>query len=143
MKVTLEAYKVEHGVEALGPVAASCMDILKRYATAGPAFTGRLEDGRLLGCAGLMVQVPWVADGWMIPTDLVRKYPIAFHKVVREAFCQLVSSLQLARVQVAVDASMPSRCAWIERMGFTREGLMRKFGPHGEAMYLYALIPGD
>jgi len=143
MQITLEPYRLDHGLEVLGPLGESCRTILAKYAEAGPAFTGRIADGRILACAGLMVQVPWVADGWMLPTPLVRQYPLAFHKTVRDAFGQLVAGLRLTRVQVAVDAGIASRCAWIERMGFTKEGTMRKFGPHGETMHLYAIFPGE
>jgi len=108
-----------------------------------PTIEERLADGRIMGCAGLMVQAPWVADGWMLPTPLIAQYPIAFHKLVKESFGILVKSLGLRRVQVAVDSSMPRRCVWIERMGFQREGLMRRFGSLGEDMYLYALLIGD
>ena len=143
MQITVEPYQVAHGIEIMGDPSPMCREILKKYAEAGPAYTGRLADGRILGCAGLMVQAPWVADGWMLPTPLIGQYPIAFHKLVKDSFGILVKSLGLRRVQVAVDASMPRRCVWIERMGFQREGLMRRFGSLGEDMYLYALLIGD
>jgi hypothetical protein len=85
MQITLEPYRLDHGLEVLGPLGESCRTILAKYAEAGPAFTGRIADGRILACAGLMVQVPWVADGWMLPTPLVARYPLAFHKTVKDA----------------------------------------------------------
>lgn len=142
MNVTLTPFCAEDGLELLGAGAGKFVDLLIKLECDGPGWTGRLPDGRILGAAGMTQIVPWVADFWLIPSKWVPDYPLAFHRTVLGKFKELLAQSTAVRIQGVVDPKYPERVRWIERLGFTREGTMRTFGPNGEDMDLYAIIRG-
>src|SRR5574342_128376 len=137
MELTLTPFKAEDAVEMLGNGCTKYLDILIRAEMDGPGWTGRLPDGRVLGCAGMTQIAPWVADFWLIPSRWVKDYPILFHKTVTREFVKLLACTQARRIQGVVDPQYLERVRWIERLGFAREGTMRAFGPDGQDMDLY------
>lgn len=143
MEITLSPFKAEDALEILGRNAERYISLLIKLEMDGPGFTGRLPDGRVLGCAGMQSVAPWVADFWLIPSGLIPEYPLAFHKTVLAKFKELLASSTARRIQGVVDPKFPERTRWIERLGFVKEGTMRAFGPDGQDMDLYAMIRGE
>lgn len=140
MEISITPFKAEDAVELLGRDCERYFDLLIKLEMDGPGWTGRLEDGRVLGCAGMQQVAPWVADFWVIPSRFVAKYPIAFHKTIVTKFRELVASSNAWRIQAVVDPNYPERVRWITRLGFQREGTMRCFGPDRQDMDLYSII---
>jgi hypothetical protein len=144
MKVTLEPFVAEHGVEILGKAAEGILDWLLKAECGGPAYTGRLEDGRILGCAGLTIELPEVASGWLIPTELVKQYPLAFHKVVTAAFERILFEYPGIRcIQGTADSDKPERSAWLRRMGFKWVGHMTLLWPDKKDVELFTMLRGN
>lgn len=143
MHVTLTPFKAEDACELLGKDAKRYIDILVKLEMDGPGYTGRIADGRVLGCAGMTELAPWVVDFWVIPGPLVKVYPIAFHKSVLVKFHALLETTDAHRIQAVVDPRYPERSRWCERLGFTKEATMRRFGPERQDMDLYAMIRED
>lgn len=140
MHVILTPFKAEDACELLGADAKRYIDILIRMEMEGPGYTGRLEDGRVLACAGMTNLAPWVVDFWVLPGPLVKRYPIAFHKTVLGHFHDLLQHTHAKRIQASVDRRYPERVRWIERLGFTKEATLQAFGPDGQDMDIYRII---
>ena len=138
--MTLTPFRAEDAVELLGKDCERYFDLLIRMEMDGPGWTGRLADGRVLGCAGMAQVAPWIADFWLIPSRWVKEYPVLFHRTVTREFAKLCASTDARRIQGVVDPQYPERTRWILRLGFVKEGTMRAFGPDGQDMDLYALV---
>jgi hypothetical protein len=107
---------------------------------AGPALTFKAEDN-IVFCAGVHDIWPGVGAAWSVISPRSYKYCRmlwAMKWCVRELF----DKLSYIRIQVGVDAQNETAIRFIEHLGFVREGYMRKFGPHGEDHYLYAIVKG-
>lgn len=140
MKATLEPFVAEHGVELLGAAAQPCLTFLLRAQYEGPAFTGRLEDGRILGAAGFIEDMPYSATAWLIPTPLVKQYPILFHRTILAKWAYILRLNPWRRVQTLVDPKFPERVRWIERLGFAKEGIARAGGVDGQDLWYYGWL---
>ncbi len=140
MRLILTPFRAEDAVELLGKECVGYLDALIHMERNGEAWTGRLEDGSLLGCAGWMKILPWVVDLWVLPGPLVKSFPILFHRTVTTKFREIIARNGARRFQGVVDPAFPERVRWIQRLGFTKEGRMRACGPKGQDMDLYALV---
>lgn len=83
---------------------------------------------------------PTVLHAWGLISEHVHKYPIAFHKTV----CDIISFYEekkfVKRIQVEVRLDYKPGQRWLEAMGFSREGIMKSFGPLGEDHVLYGRV---
>jgi hypothetical protein len=141
MKVHLEPFVAEHGVEILGAGAEAMLDWLIKAECSGMAFTGRLQDGALLGAAGLMLQTPQIADAWLLPTPLVKVHPVLFHRTVCEWLKRLIDeNAELRCIYGYTDPAFPERERWLTRIGFERIGQMRALWPVRKDILLYGML---
>lgn len=115
--------------------------MIERYAQAGPAITLWAEEGFPITCAGVACGA-WKGFGecWLVPSIHVKRYAKSVYKTAVEFIADTTEKLGLYRVQAVIMADNPVHVRWIERLGFEREGLMRKFGPNKEDKYLYARV---
>jgi hypothetical protein len=109
---------------------------LKKYL--GPAYTVVDAQGRIVFCTGIHDLWPGVGEIWAVFSPLAREYPytwIAAKKL-------LAGGMQMYhRLQAPLDpVGCPEAIRFDERLGFKPEGMMRKYGPHGEDMIMYALV---
>jgi len=84
-----------------------------------------------------LFDVAWAGDLWLIPSIYVNKYPLTIFKVASSYISNAIDTLKLHRVQAII---MQPEVKWIEKLGFEREGLLRKFGPNKEDKYIYARV---
>ena len=102
------------------------------------AFTG-LIDEEIVVCGGVLPYWKGVGEAWVVSSTLVERYPIFFAKTVWRRLELIIEIMDLERVQTTIDAEHEVSMRWAERMGFVREGLMRKYIA-GRDFYRYALI---
>lgn len=107
-------------------------------ATRGPAFTG-LVDGEVIACGGILIFWAGVGEAWVVTSDLVDRYKLFFARTVTAKLGQIIREHRLERVQAAIDAEHHASIKWVEKMGFTNEGLMRKYLGRRD-FYRYALV---
>lgn len=93
--------------------------------TKGPAFT--ITNGNIIACGGVLPLWKGVGEGWMVTSPLVEKYPILFAKTAWAKITEIIENLQLVRLQTVVHSEHIVSQKWLQRMGFTNEGLMRKY----------------
>ena len=113
----------------------------------GPAWTGTVATGtgapvqdRILFSAGLLLLWEGVAEVWSFCDEEASKYPREVIKYQGEYLELMIKEHKLHRVQAHVLASWRSAYRYMERLGFKRECLMRKYGPNGEDFYLYGRV---
>lgn len=106
----------------------------------GPAWSAIAEDGEVLCCAGFGQIFPDVqATAWAI-----------FSRKFAESVRAQVTVIQFMREQIAagpwqrIEAlcrdSYPAEGRWLERVGFERRVLLRKWGPHSEDYWLFERV---
>lgn len=105
-----------------------------------PAYTAFTEDGRIVGCAGVIVQRQGIADGWAVTSALITDYGIWSTRIVKSMLQEIMCSLNLRRVQISVDPQNVAAQRWAKALGFQYEGTMRGFGVNGEPYDLYAKV---
>ena len=112
--------------------------LIEAYLSAGPSWVLLGDDDEVIVCGGFVFGGwPGIADVWIIPGQDIGKHPMRVVKEVRGHLNHVIKSLGLYRVQATI---MESEVHWIELFGFTREGLLRKFGPNKEDKYIYARV---
>lgn len=113
----------------------------REYLRRGPAFSGLIE-GRLMGCLGVCLLWRGVAEVWMVTTDLVAQFPLAFHRAISQGIAVMEKSLNLWRLQVAVHHEHKISRNWLRRLNFQEEGEMPRYGPDGATYVRMARVKG-
>jgi hypothetical protein len=140
MHVILEPFVAEHGVEVTGASARDFLGFFLRCQYEGPGYTGRLPDGRILACAGVVEDTPYSGNAWVLPTPLVKQYPLLFHRTVLTKWQELFTQYGWRRVQGMCDPRCPERIRWLERFGFVKEGVARGAGQDGTDLWYYGWL---
>jgi hypothetical protein len=102
------------------------------------AFTG-FQDGKAVGCAGLVELWPGRDCAWSLLSDCG---PRAFFNI----HCTVVRFLEARgtrRTEMSVDVDHSAGQRWAELLGFKKEGLMGSYSPDGRDAYLYAKVRHD
>jgi RimJ/RimL family protein N-acetyltransferase len=101
----------------------------------GPCFTA-INNGRVLGCAGLVKQWENRAIAWALLSGNVGKDFIKVHRAV----ARFLDLCEFRRVEAFVDVNFVQGHRWIEMLGFSPEGYMRQFNPDGGDAMMYARL---
>jgi len=136
----VEAMELLEEIRALLKEAGILETAGETFARSGPAFTA-LADGVLLGSAGLILHWKGVAEVWLLPTPYIADHPLFVFRSFRRCLWEMIRLHRLRRVQALVSADVPINHRWVERLGFTLEGAMPRYGPFGETHLRYALLP--
>lgn len=106
----------------------------------GPAFSAVLEDGRIIGSAGLIRFQPWRATAWAYIGALALDHPFLVHRKVLRGLNMLMLENGIKRVEAEVQAGDGKAIEWIRRLGFKHEGDMPGCGPNGEVYSRYGKV---
>ena len=109
---------------------------------AGPAWTVVAPDGEIVFCCGLRDMWTGVAEIWAVFSPAAKKYPgtlMAAKSLMKSAW-----RMGYDRIQAALDpVGCPEAIRFDEKLGFSQEGILRRYGPHGEDRIMYAALRGD
>jgi hypothetical protein len=106
---------------------------------AGAAYTMLAAEG-IIGCMGLFLLWPGVAEGWAYSTDLTPKYALSVHRAVKKGITRFMKAFNLRRLQIRVHVDNAVGRRWAERLGFSLESVMRQFGPDGGDYCSYVML---
>ncbi|OPL13590.1 MAG: hypothetical protein AVO39_10345 [delta proteobacterium MLS_D] len=122
-----------------------------RYLDEGPAIAViETEDGRVLGCGGLRVQWQGMGEAWIVlslaaiaksTTEQFQHYRKAAYTIAGDFLRDVCGDMIRIQAHVRVDDAVAIQFA--ERLGFAREGLLKKFGMDGADHYIYAIVKGE
>ncbi len=144
MSFYIEPFKVRHLDQfALQPAQAGLRAFLERghalhLAEQSFAFTG-FQDGRAVGCAGLIELWPGRDCAWALLSDCGQRAFLNIHRTV----LRQLDARKTRRTEMSVDVVHAAGQRWAELLGFKKEGLMRRFSPDGRDAYLYAKVRDD
>ncbi len=110
----------------------------------GPAVTVSDPEGEIVFCCG--IHDMWsvgsgVGEIWAVFSPLAKKYPHTW--IVAKELLD-INFKDYVRLQAPLDPiSCPETIRFNERLGFKPEALMKRYGPHGEDMIMYALVKDE
>ena len=124
-------------LEGVGDIEA----YIDQWTRIGLAFTA-FVDGRPICAGGVMLLRQGVGEVWTLTTPLVEAHPLAVARfAMGPTLPMIVKALELHRVQVSVQRCHRASRRLVERLGFTYEGLLHRYGSNGEDYVLYAAYP--
>jgi len=103
------------------------------------AFTG-IVNKKPIFAAGMKIIWDGVAEGWVIATQDVWKYPIGVAKAIKKDFANVAKQQNIKRVQTAIRSDFKEGIKFAEWLGLENEGLMKSYGFDGSDQYRYARI---
>lgn len=101
----------------------------------GPAFTG-IEDGRVLGCAGVIVRGR-TGHAWASLSDEIRRRPVLLHRAVARGLETIIAEAGLEQVEATCHVKFQRAQRWLERLGFRRVGVCPFYLGTTETYYRY------
>jgi hypothetical protein len=145
--ITLRPYTAQDAIEILGQrprqPGVQLDEQTRAWAamkeTRGPAITG-IVDGRIIGCGGLEILWPGVAEGWCLFVGNVDDFRLPVAKAVKRTLHQWIKDHHLVRVQAPLRADFKSGILFATWLGLKYEGTLRKYLPDGSDAMMYALI---
>lgn len=96
--------------------------------------------GEIVGIVGFQIFWDGVAETWSIMSKNSDKHRVGLARAVKEGMDFYAKAMNLKRLQATCPGGMACGDRWFEFLGFTKEGLMKSFGPDGSDYYLYARI---
>ena len=112
------------------------MRYMQNMAAETPAFTV-MDRGKLLLSFGIYPLWPGVAEGWMIPSNLIKSKAIALVRGAKSVFNNISTMMQLHRIQFMISSSHVQAIRFAEVLQFKREAVLSRYGPSGDDYYIY------
>ena len=103
------------------------------------AFTGMVNDKPIFA-AGMKMICGQVAEGWVIASNDMWKYPLGVAKAIKKDFARVAKEHNIKRVQTAIRKDFTQGQRFAEWLGLENEGLMKHYGFDGTDQYRYARI---
>lgn len=97
------------------------------------AYTALL-DGKAIGCAGIFETGLGSGSLWAIAARDSGRHFVTLVRAVQ----RLITLVPLRRLEATVERGFTPGCRALELLGFTCEGLMKKYGPDGKDHLRYA-----
>lgn len=124
------------------PHHTTVAELAKLKESKGPAVTAVIEE-RVVGCAGLEIPWPGVAEIWCVFVDDIDRYTMQLGKVIRPLIRQWREEHNLVRIQTPLRVDFPEGIRLAQWAGFKLEGKpMRKYHPDHSDALMYVMV-GD
>jgi hypothetical protein len=124
----------EHSIEVQGGM--DLLALAKLAQQKGPCFT-LVRDAECVACGGLSFMFKQSAEIWLRMSKRVGAHVA---KEVREEMYRLIEKHDLVRLQASGPVSWKQLPRWWEWLGMHREGILKRYGPHGEDYFMYAWV---
>ena len=115
----------------------------KKYAfflkEVGMSFTG-LVNNKPIAAGGVFHLWDGVAEGWVLATKDIYKYPIFCAKHIKQRTEIILKANKIKRIQTSVKADCDVALRFAKWLGFKKEGLMESYGPDGSDFVRFARI---
>ena len=115
------------------------MEDAKNLVEQNLAFTGLINNDPIFA-AGMKIIWGQVAEGWVIATNEMWKYPLGVAKAIKKDFANVARQHNIKRVQTAIRKDFKQGLRFAEWLGLENEGLMKSYGFDGSDQYRYARI---
>jgi hypothetical protein len=114
------------------------------YSTS-PGWTVTCE-GRFLCAMGIVAPYPGFGEAWCVAGPEIRgnrAHTLYFVRTSKRVILGVARDMGLRRLQATVDATWKEGQKYVEALGFRPEATLRKYGPAGQDVIMYAMFPGD
>jgi len=115
----------------------------KKYAyflkEVGMSFTG-LVNNKPIAAGGVFHLWDGVAEGWVLATKDIYKYPIFCAKHIKQRTEIILKANKIKRIQTSVKADCDVALRFAKWLGFKKEGLMESYGPDGSDFVRFARV---
>ena len=105
----------------------------------GMSFTG-LVNNKPIAAGGVFYLWDGVAEGWVLATKEIYKYPIFCAKHIKQRTEIILKANKIKRIQTSVKADCDVALRFAKWLGFKKEGLMESYGPDGSDFVRFARI---
>jgi RimJ/RimL family protein N-acetyltransferase len=106
---------------------------------AGPAFT-LLCDGQPVICGGILMMGWQRGQAWILPSTLFCKHVKQSYRLIKQKMMDIQRAYDLRRIEALVEPGFEAGKRFMEHLGFTNEGLLKRYGPRGEDMFMYGRV---
>lgn len=143
---TFRAARVEDvDLISLHPVFSknkSCKDVVKTYiqSSFNISYTILDKNGKPIAITGGFFLYDKVMEIWTIVDKKVFEIPIYYSRAMLFLLNKCFSIFDVNRMQIHVMADQPWAEHWGKFLGFTKEGLLKKYGPEGVDYFLFAKV---
>lgn len=117
------------------------MTIVGEAMRRGVAYTA-IDGDRAICLGGVYVSHERIGNGWLLGTDEIKDYAKDFTRILKESIPVIMEEMRLDRLQVDVVCDKPQWIKWTEYLGFTQEGVLRKFR-NGKDAVVMSIIKED
>ena len=105
----------------------------------GMSFTG-LVDNKPIAAGGVFHLWDGVAEGWVLATKEIYKYPVFCAKHIKKRTEMLIKNNNIKRLQTSVKADCEMAIRFAKWLGLKPDGVMKSYGPAGEDFIRFARI---
>ena len=105
----------------------------------GMSFTG-LVNNKPIAAGGVFYLWDGVAEGWVLATKEIYKYPIFCAKHIKQRTEIILKANIIKRIQTSVKADCDVALRFAKWLGFKKEGLMKSYGPDGSDFVRFARV---
>jgi len=105
----------------------------------GMSFTG-LVNNKPIAAGGVFYLWDGVAEGWVLATKEIYKYPIFCAKHIKQRTEIILKANKIKRLQTSVKADCDVALRFAKWMGLKEEGLMKSYGPDGSDFVRFARV---
>jgi len=98
------------------------------------------DGDELVACGGVMFYRLGFGEAWFLSTPLIKKYTRQILKISRYYLKMIIDEYDLYRVQATPRINWPIGYKFVERLGFRKEGILRKYGLNKEDCYMYGRV---
>ena len=105
----------------------------------GMWFTG-LVNNKPIAAGGVFYLWDGVAEGWVLATKEIYKYPIFCAKHIKQRTEIILKANKIKRIQTSVKADCDVALRFAKWLGFKKEGLMESYGPDGSDFVRFARV---
>ena len=105
----------------------------------GMSFTG-LVNNKPIAAGGVFYLWDGVAEGWVLATKEIYKYPIFCAKHIKQRTEIILKANKIKRLQTSVKADCDVALRFAKWLGFKQEGLMESYGPDGSDFVRFARV---
>lgn len=135
-----EHIKSMHDAYRIGDEGSIQEEQLVRLTETGMAFSGVDETGKVYGVAGIVKVWTGVGNAWSFLSSDVRAAKFFLHRNVKRELERIIKEAELHRVQLDVEHDFTIAHQWAERLGFSFEGVMFKYGPDKKDYHRYVRL---
>lgn len=118
--------------------------MVEDFGNYGPAFTIFIEEEPIT-CGGIILLPCQKGEAWLISSKTVLNIKLFLYKSIKNYLSSMTKENKLRRVQALCDPSFKKGISLLKHLGFENEtpNGMKKFGPNGETMFMFAKIFGE